>query len=329
MTDPADKIEPFTEEFAGGFVTLEYEPLPGGQMRIAAFASGDVLESGEYSTKIFGSATLKGQFLNSVEESLTDKSGVDAGEIRQELKEWFAEMNEVDEEEQEEKFLTDEIRQIIAGTQYPVEIHGGEETIWNVEITFAGRTSELQFTSAQMVSGGGAALQEKIANNFFEIIEVEKEDWEAIRDRWQQNSEVVSVVSETGEDAIAERVVSMLSRALTPVEERDDMKRDVANAWYDEGNSTLYPECKMDDDILWIQDDFLVDQLERAGKQTSYKGQLVKHLIRLGKLHGEGKRKKWTSKRREKVYPAVPAEFGIDADDVREAGESNNSEVGL
>jgi len=96
VSDPADSVGAFTEELADGHVTLEYEPVGGGQMRIAAYANGDVLESGEYSTKIFGSATLRGTFLNSVESSLEGRSGVAAGEVRIELKESFAAIYEVD-----------------------------------------------------------------------------------------------------------------------------------------------------------------------------------------------------------------------------------------
>lgn len=327
MSDPAESVDVFTEELADGYVTLEYEPVGGGQLRIAAYANGDVLESGEYSTKIFGSATLKGQFLNSVEASLESRNGVDVEGVRQELKEWFAEMNEVDREEQADKFLPDEIRGIIDGTHYPVEIHGGETTTWNVELTYAGRTSELEFTAAEMVGGEGSALQEKIANHFFELVEIEPEDWEAIRERWHERAEVVNVVEETASDAIADRVLSKLSNTLKPVGDRDHMGNDVAAAWYDAENATVYEEAPPNGAIVWVQDSFLVDQLEAAGKNLEYKGQLIKDLIARGDLYGSRVRKKWAWDSRTKLYPFDPDALGVTADDVGQGDDPNHSEV--
>jgi hypothetical protein len=327
MSDPAENVDAFTEELADGYVTLEYEPIGGGQMRIAAYANGDVLESGEYNTKIFGSATLRGQFLNSVEESLEGRKGVDAGEIRNELKEWFAAMNEVDREEQAEKFLPDEIRAIIQGTNYPVEIHGGETTTWQVELTYAGRTRELEFSASEMVGSGAGALQEKIANQFFELIEIDPEDWEAIRERWHENSEVVNVVEETASDAIADRVLEKIGNTVKPVGDREDMGNDVAAAWYDPENATVYDEAPADAPIVWVQDSFLVDQLEAAGKNLEYKSQLIKDLIARGDVYGSRARKKWAWNQRTKVYPFDPDALGVTPDDVGGSDDPNHSEV--
>lgn len=317
----------FTQEIADGYVTLEYEPVGGGQMRIAAYANGDVLESGEYSDKIFGSATLRGQFLNSVESSLEDRAGVDAGKIRNELREWFAVMNETDREEQAEKFLPSEIQNIIEGTHYPVEIHGGETTTWHVTLTYAGMTKELEFTAAEMVGGGDGGLQEKIATKFFEIVEIEPEDWEAIRDRWDQDSDVVSVVEETASDAVADRVLTKLRDTLRVVDDREDMGNDVAAAWYDEDNATVYDDAPEDAAIVWVQDDFLVDQLKAAGKKIECKSQLVKDLIARGDLYGSRVRRKWAWDTREKLYPFDPEVLGVTSDDVAGAGGPNHSEV--
>lgn len=321
-------VDAGTEEIADGYLTLEYEPVGGGQIRIAAYAGGDVLESAEYSTKIFGSTTLRGQFLNSIEESLERRNGVDSGQVRNELNEWFAAMNEVDEEEQAEKFLPAEIQAVISGTHRPVEIHGGETTTWNVELTYAGRTRELEFTASEMTGMGGAgSLQEKIANQFFEIVEIEPEDWEAIRDRWHENSKVVNVVEETASDAIADRVLTKISNTLKPVADREHMGNDVAAAWYDPENTTVYDEAGPKEPIVWIQDDFLVDQLEAAGKNLEYKGQLIKDLINRGDLYGSRVRKKWTWDSRTKLYPFDPDALGVTRDDVGGTSDPNHSEV--
>lgn len=327
MSDPADTVLAQTEEFADGHVTLKYEPMPGGQIRLAATADGDTLESGFYNLKIFGSATLRGQFLNSVEASLEDRDGVDADQVRRELKEWFADMNELDREEQAEKFLTDDVLAIIDGT-HSVEVHGGETTKWMVTLTYAGRTCDLKFTAAEMVSGGEAALQEKIANQFYELIDLEKEDWEEIRTRWQDQKEVVNVVEETASDAVADRVLEYMSNNMIPVSDKEDLGNDVAAVWYDPDNSTACQATNPDQPIAWVQDSFFVDQLESVGKNTDYKPTLVQDLISRGDLFRGNMRKKWAWDKRTKVYPFHPDALGVSSDDVGDTGEPAHSEVG-
>lgn len=327
MSDPAENVDAFTEEIADGFVTLEYEPIGGGEMRIAAYADGEVLESGKYSTKIFGSVTLRGQFLNSVEESIADKTGVDAEKVRNELKKWFAEMNEADREEQADKFLTDEIRAIIQGTHYPVEIHGGETSTWKVEMTYAGRNAVLEFNHKEITGNSAKLLEEKIANRFFEVIDIEEEDWEAIKERWLENTEVVTVVEGKAKDAIADRVLEKLGNSVKPVGDRENMGNDVAAAWYDPENKTVYDDAPPDAPIVWVQDSFLVDQLEAAGKDVKYKFQLIQDLIARGDLYGGRARKKWAWDSRTTLYPFDPEALGITPDAVGEPDDPNHSEV--
>lgn len=330
MTNPADTTDVFTEKFADGYVTLEYEPTGGGQIRLAAKADGEVIESGEYNTKIFGSQTLRGQFLNSVEESLAPWNGVDATEVRRELKEWFATMNELDKEEQAERFLPEEVREIIEGTHYPVEVHGGETTTINVTLTYNGRTADMEFTAGEMVSGGARVLEDKIGTKFFDFeIEIEKEDWKAIKERWNRNKEIVNVVETTASDAVADRVLEFLGANPLVVADREDMGNDVAAVWYDETNATGLDEADADDAIAWVQDSYLVDQMETAGKQTDYKPELVKNLTARGDLYRGKMRKKWAWDTRKKLYPFDPTALGISADDVPDGAPAEAEEGAL
>jgi hypothetical protein len=328
MSDPADSVDAQREEVAG--VTIEYEPVGGGEMRLVALHDDDLLARGQYASVFTGDhkgRTNRGEFLNSVEESLADKSGVDAGEVRTELRKWFDEMAELGREEELELMVPSEIRQIIKGTHYPVEIHGGETTTWKVELSFAGRTRELEFTAAEITGNSAKLLEEKIANQFFEVIEIEKEDWETIKERWIENTEVVNVVEETASDAIADRVLEKIGNTLKPVGDREDMGNDVAAAWYDPENATVYDEAPADAPIVWVQDSFLVDQLEAAGKNLVYKSQLIKDLIGRGDVYGSRARKKWGWDQRTKVYPFDPDAFGVTPDDVGGADDPNHSEV--
>lgn len=325
MTDPSETIDPITEDIIGP-VQIEYEPIPGGQIKLAIKHDGDLLHSSKYKSKVFGSDQLRGQFINNAIDALSEYD-VDKSDVTRALREWFSEMNELDKEEQKNKLLTPEVQKIIDGTHYPVEIHGGETTTWNVEMTYAGRSAELEFTAAEMATDSSAALKEKIANQFFELVEIQQDDWQAIRDRWNENSEVVNVVEETAQDAVADRVLSKLSNTIKVVSDREDMGNDVAAAWYDQENTTVYDDAPLDAEIVWIQDDFLVDQLESTGKGLAYKGQLIKDLIARGDLHGSRARKKWAWDTRTKVYPFKPSSLSVTERDADGGGEPNHSEV--
>lgn len=332
MTDDiTEVVDGYREEIAAG-VGLEHEPQPGGKIRLAAYYQDTPIHSGSYNIKILGSDTLKGQFINNVVDTLDDKNGVDTEAVESELRGWFALMNELDKEEQADKLLTEEVQAIIDGTHYPVKVHGGETTTWHVTLTYAGITRELEFTASEMVSGGGAALQEKIANDYFELIEIETEDWEAIRDRWQENKEVVGYIEETGEDTIADRVLEYLGHNVTPVGERDKLANSPGAAWYDETNETGSSVVPVDSAVVWVQNSFLIDQIEAAGKSPEYKTELVKTLNRRGDIHGveSDGRKRWPNpqgKERAKFYPFTPESLGVSSDDVGGVDDPAHGEV--
>lgn len=97
----SDSGKGFTETLADGLVSIEVTPSSDAKLTLTAYFNGELIESGDYGRNVFSSPTVRGQFLNSVENSLTSKSSVDAGAIRRELKEWFAEMSQILQEEQE------------------------------------------------------------------------------------------------------------------------------------------------------------------------------------------------------------------------------------
>lgn len=324
--DPAEAVESYEEEIAGG-VTLEYTPLAGGQIRLTTRYKGDPLQREIYNTKIFESAQLKREYLGRVEEKAAGIRGIDASVVREELDDWFTQMADLDQEEQADVFLTNEIRAILEGTEYPVEVYGGETTTWEVTVTFNDMTKDLEFTADEMVGDSAGPLKQKMANQFYEIVDIEDEDWEAIRERWQAHKEVVAVVEETGTDSVADRVVEYLSNNLLPVEEREKMGNDNAAAWYDATNATGYDDAPATGPILWVQDSFLMDQLENAGKQIGYKGQLTKDLIARGDLYGGRVRRTWWDGTQAKVYPFKPEALRVTEEDVTGLTGDAHSEV--
>lgn len=327
MTDPSEAADSIEEPIGNGAGSIALEGVGGGAVKLTVRYGEDVVESGEYPTPgVFSKPTPKGMFLNRVEESLEDRSGVDASDIRTELQEWLSEFNELGKEEQAEYILPPEATAIIDGTHYPVEVYRGDPTTWKVTLTYADQTHDLELTNSEMVSDGAGALEEKIANHFLEFIDIAPEDWREIRDRWTENKEVVHTADETTADAIADRVLEYLADGALAVGDRDKIGNDPAAVWFDESNAAGYSEAGPDAPIAWVQDRYFVDQLENAGKKIEYKGQLVKDLIARGDLYGPRSRRRWVDGGRGKYYPFDPTALGIDESDVGD-DEPAHSEV--
>jgi len=328
VTDPSEEVGEQFVDIAGG-VELGFEPIGGGELRLRAVYGGDVLAKGDYAEVTRGShrgRTNRGEFINNVKDTVAGVEGLDAGEIATALRQTFEEFTEQAEEE-ELAFQAEHVRDIIEGTHEPVEIHGGEETTWVVDLTYAGKTAELEFSAAEMVGGGAASLEEKLANYFYQLEDIEPEDWETIRDYWDDHSEVVAVVDETGRDAVTERFVNKVSDAVRPLAEVKQMPNDPSGAWYDADN-----EAGLDGTegpILWVQSRFVSDKIEAIGKQLEYKPQLTKQLIAEEVLHAGNVRRTWNGAfpSRARLYPFDPRKLGIDEDEVAPPAGDNTDEV--
>lgn len=328
MTDPADEVAEQFEEIAAG-VELGYEPIGGGELRLRAVYDGDVLARGDYAEVTRGThrgRTNRGEFINNVKETAADVDGLDADDIGTALRKTFEEFIEQAEEE-ELTYQAGYVRDIIEGTHEPVEIHGGEETTWVVELTYAGKTAELEFSAAEMVGAGAASLEEKLANYFYQLEDIQPEDWETIRDYWDDHSEVVTVVDETGRDAVTERFVNKVADAVRPLAEVEQMPNDPSGAWYDADNEAGLEGT--DGPILWVQSRFVSDKIEAIGKQLEYKPQLTKQLIAEDVLHAGNVRRTWNGAfpSRARLYPFDPRELGIGEDEIAPPAGDNTDEV--
>lgn len=315
MSDDEPVTDGFKNELYDGLLTVDLTPVGNGEVRLTVLFTGeegeDLAEKGRYSREVFTRPTPRGEFLNNVEDTFTDEyPTVNAERAREELKEWCDKLAELGAEEQCE-MLPDELQRIIENT-HSVGIYDGEPTTAEVTLTLGGRTRQLSFTSKEMKTDSGGVLEHKLYDQFFQDITVEKEDWEIIRERWNDMAEVVFVNDETTEDAIANRVTDLMAEGLIAVGERDQVTNDTAACWFDEGNTAGYDEVGAEENIVWVQDRYLVDQLETAGKSVEYKGQLVKDLISRGDLLASSARRRWDDgDERSSFYPFEPETLGI------------------
>ena len=324
MSDVAGLVdfEPF--EIPGTALSINIEPSDNGKVKLTAIHAGETVESGAYSHVVFSEPGERNKFLSSVETSLEDRQSVDAAGARSKIKEFLADFGEKRNEEKEALYrtLSPELREILEGTHYPVEVYRGEPTTWKVTITFRGETRELDFTTSEM-NGSGGALQEKIANHFLEFLEIKPGGWEKVRDEWVENKKVVDTGGETAGDAVADRVLEHLGDGVLPTRDREKVANAPSNAWFDESNTPGYSDAPIDATIVWVQDRYLVDKLESAGKTVEYKGQLVKDLISRGNLYGKRTRYRWSDGKRRKYYPFTPDALKIDPDQVGEPDDGD------
>ena len=296
-----------------------------GKVKLTARHAGETVESGTYTRSVFLEPGERNKFLSSVETSLEDRQSVDASGARTKLKEWLADFGDHLEEgrdEYRELAFSEEINEILAGTEYPVKVYRGEPTTWKVTVTFRGEKRDLEFTTSEM-NGSSAALEEKIANHFLEFLDIRSDEWEDVREEWVENKKVVDTGGETASDAVADRVLEHLGDGILPTRDLETVANAPSNAWFDEANAAGYSDAPTDATIVWVQGRYLVDKLESAGKTVEYKGQLVKDLISRGDLHGKNTRRRWSDGKRRRYYPFTPDALRVDPDQVGEPDDGD------
>lgn len=326
MSDADAVTEGFVHDLLGGVMQVDLKPVGGGECEIGVQCDEQTIERGQYPKEVFTKPTPKGQFLNNCERALEQTPGIEAEKGRQALAEWCAEMADVGRE-QEKQMLPGDVQRIIDGTELPVEVYNGEPTTWNVTLTFAGKTEELEFTAGEMIGASGKPLEQKIANEFFEKVDVEAEDWDKITERWMDNQTVVHESNESQNDAIANRVVDHIAEGLIAVGDRDQVTNDTAAVWFDEDNDGDAGQGDIDGPVVWVQDRYLVDQLETAGKSVGYKGQFVKDAVSRGDMAASSMSKRWLDGPGiDKFYPFEPETLGVSADDVTADTDGDNDD---
>jgi len=323
VTDPADAVDGRVFEIDGTPFELGIAPSDG-KVKLTAKYSGETVESATFAHSVFTEPGERNKFLSSVEKSLEDRPSVDAAGARATFKQQLAEFGELGKEEVREHTFSDEANEILEGTRYPVDVYRGEPTTWNVTISYRGELRELEFTTSEM-NGSGGALEEKIANHFLEFIDIGTEEWEHIREEWAENKRLVDTGGETAQDAIADRVLEFLGDGVLPLTDKEKLVEGPSNAWFDETNAAAYEDAPADSTIVWVQDRYLVDKLESAGKGPEYKGQLVKDLINRGDLYGKRTRRRWSDGTRRKYYPFTPDALRVDPDQIGERGDEGDA----
>lgn len=316
MSDPSPSL---SEDFAGGAVTVEATPVSTGTIEFSLYYDSEqmhstemsrVLEMGQYPEQ--QRATLR----NKYEEQLDGVEGIDAEQVAAAVKTWLDGLKS----QNSDVAVGPLAREIISGTRTPVEIREApdENTTWHVELEYSGRTRELEFAADDLIGDSSGLLASKLIHNYHERVDVTEEDWDEIADYWHANSEVVDRTNVTAKNEIAERVLSFMADRVEPATERENIANSPATAYLDVDNDAGAMDT--DGPVLWVRDALLTDEMETAGKDVSYKGQLVADLKQAGNLHdtpGEETSRRprsWTEgSSRIRVWAFEPEAVGVDA----------------
>lgn len=312
----------YREDLTSG-VEIGYAAQPGKELKLTVYHDGEPVHANTHPAKILTSSTLKGQFVNRTEEALEDRP-VAEDTIASELRQWFAKMSDV-QQEQKKKLLTDEVRRIIDGTE-KVEVYAGDPTTWVVTLTYDGDIRELEFTTGEILTDSPGPLREAIANNFFEIVDIEDDDWAEIRQRWDEQKEIAQRDAETGLEAVATRVLDRMSEARQPVDEKAKLGNSPEAVWYDDENDGGLTD--VGGPVAWVHDTFFVDKIDSTGQSIQKKGDITRVLNQNDVLLDVRKRRRWPNPQgrdRAQFYPFDPDALAIDpavfeVDDADETG---------
>jgi len=306
--------EPVKREFAGGAVSLKITAVDSATANFVLKHDGRQLLNADYS-RMFESGDYprqkRSEIRNDCIDALDEVDGVTADEVGESIEKWLGTLKDKAEEVDSE-LAGPLVREIIDGTQLPVEIYEApdENTTWHVTLSFRGRARELEFDASAMVGDSSGELANKLVHNFNEVIEPTSEDWERIRDYWVENKQVVGQTTEAEETAVTDRFLSVLSNAIRPTRDREKFLDTVGAAWVDAENSVGIDGA---DAAVYIEDDLLVDEIQTMGKALDYKGQLLKNLRKRDALYAKKRPRSWTDGRdRLKLWAFDPAALGVD-----------------
>lgn len=335
MSDAIGAVEPLPDTAGlrvevADVIEVDISNPSGEPLRVVTRCHDDVIDDSNYGKRVFADRTIKGQYLNTVQEQLNEITGVDAAGIRSEL---AAALSAVGERwgELGVELLPGELQDLVDGTHYPIHVYVGDPTEWVVTITAWGETHTITFTTSD-IQGGAAALETKILNEWVEFVDVTDSDWETIRDEWKQHIEKHDGgLSE--DEALAEVLLDHLRSAVIRVDAKDALPNDKANVWLDEGNSVGYaPDDDGDEieaDIAWMRNDMVREAFSRAGGKDTQVSQASTALQKVDATYGPAAQKRWDDGTQRRFYPFDPDALALDQRPQWDGSTAEESEVVL
>lgn len=271
MTDTDDAPTKFKRDLADGVVELELNRVKEGLL-VAVYDVRDGRESVWSVTEgvdFPDSAQKRSTFRNKVvrllksnHDGIDDETAEAAGDRFDKYMSALASDNAP--EDKTKIMRTDTTTRLISETA-DVRIISAEQNEYVVTLEHDGHEADLRFTVGEWANTSPAPLREQYANQFHEVLDLEKDEWVEVRDEWQERQRIVASESMTSRDSRRERILRALDESLTVHAERDKLRNGTLSAWYDPSNTTGDGEVPDDAEVVWVPSKAIQHVLDDLG----------------------------------------------------------------
>lgn len=256
-----------------------------------------------------------GQIGNEIAEDIGDSPSWVKSQLRK-----IANKLDAANEELVEELRNPEVDDILQRTNCVIGYDSGDELEMWIEIDAPDDSdndaAEWSFTLDEWMGDATYLINKKHFHSFDSHVELSEDDWEDLRDAWEDMEERQSVGTDPERERIAELIIDTArSRLVGSVfEDRDKAANDKWNGWYEPAGGEY---SDPDDPVVWVRSEALQNAIDdETGKSGhGYIGKLTSTMDRLGMLAGESKRPTYGS-RKATSYPIRLDALDLDEDDV-------------
>lgn len=285
-----DEAEPDLLDLGDG-IAADYQVIEGGRLRLTFYANADTADMTEitvvetdpdfYDRPENERGRVKNRLLDAVNEHCDGVSDELVLGGYEKLCRTFAEADVEDDADMRSPI----VNQLLRETDR-VEMHAGDDSATiTVSLSRAdGPSLSIDFDSAEWTSNDcGAKIREQYHIKHRELIEIEPEEWQTLRDIWNDQIERVVRDEGTEDDETAHELIRRLSTRIKVTEDYDEIHNDPKIALYDRNNDnrndTEIDEQHGDVDVLWVQTAVISEVLDDLPGSTPPKNALARRLI--------------------------------------------------
>lgn len=291
--EPGDGSEPGDDLFPiGDGIAADYQAISGGRLRLTFYAGVDTgdrynictveTDPDFYAKTENERGRVKNRLLDAIDEHCTDISKEVVRGGYEELCRSFEEVDVADD-----KDLRSPITNKLLRETDSVEMHAGEEsaTITVHLSRLDGPSLSIDFDEVEWTSPDcGDKIRQQYYVAHQDLIDVSADEWETLRDIWNDQIERVVRDEGTDDDETAHELIRRLSSRVRVTEDYDEIRNDPKIALYDRNNddrddSEIQAEHG-DVDVFWVQMAVInevLDEIPEASPKN--KGNLARRLI--------------------------------------------------
>ncbi|MFC7044639.1 hypothetical protein ACFQH6_03710 [Halobacteriaceae archaeon GCM10025711] len=245
-------------------VTVEATGIGGGRVRLVAYYTGgdgeEMLHADNYPTNFYEDRTARGSFKNEVKAAL-DGYELDPSKWVEAWQKWTSSLVAAKDDERP-NLVPENVRQLADGTEHVHVLTGGDSAVWRVEISWRGKTREIELTHEDMASDGTKPLKNQLFKAFLNSPEIQQEDWIALRNYWTEIQEEKARETMTEKDRKLESFIETVTSRVTPHESADVLANGREAAWVDWENDHGLNGVGSEVAVAWVQSSLVSDILD-------------------------------------------------------------------